>query len=234
MKNVLKFTVAFGAGLMLMTGCSLHTQDNAQKRVEQKQENNIQTYFGIIPCASCPGIKTWIRIDESGKYTQVEEYLEEKDAIFINDGKLIKKSNSVFALKSQNHEGHITFRKNQLCMLNSNKTINQQYCLDKLDEFHSSKQAIFIAPKTLSKNHGKIAFSGVVNLKKKANSISSNFIIDCKSNKIKLSNTKYFKGTYAIGQQISKDKLLKIQNASLNTLFEKDLLYKIKKTYCCN
>lgn len=48
------------------------------------------TYHGLLPCASCPGIDTWIKIDKSGdnlNFKMVENYLESKDGQFLSEGK---------------------------------------------------------------------------------------------------------------------------------------------------
>ncbi len=47
------------------------------------------TYHGLLPCASCPGIDTWIKIDKSGEnfhFKMVENYLESKNGRFLSEG----------------------------------------------------------------------------------------------------------------------------------------------------
>ncbi len=46
-------------------------------------------YHGLLPCASCPGIDTWVKIDTKGKdlyFKMVENYLESKDGRFLSEG----------------------------------------------------------------------------------------------------------------------------------------------------
>ncbi|MDO5608408.1 MAG: copper resistance protein NlpE [Capnocytophaga sp.] len=44
-------------------------------------------YFGVIPCASCPGINTYIRISDDGTYEKNTQYREEKDGFDTEKGK---------------------------------------------------------------------------------------------------------------------------------------------------
>ncbi len=230
MKSVLKFTITFGTSLLLLGGCSIHNTNNTPKQdITQNQFSETRTYFAVLPCASCPGIKTWIRIDKSGRFSTIEEYLEEKDSIFMSDGKVVNKGNSVYSLTSKDNSGDVVFKDDSLCLLDGDKKINKQYCLEKLDEFSVKNQNLFIYPKSVKKGDDTISFNGVLNFAKKQNSLSANFKLN-KNYETKISNVKYFKHNYALGDEISKDEFFKNQGMSENFL-KKDLADKIFESY---
>ncbi len=74
---------------VLFTACNSTKTTN----LTQQNEFNQTTYYGIVPCASCPGIETWLTI-KGDKYELKEQYLEEKDGLFITKGKIKKVENS--------------------------------------------------------------------------------------------------------------------------------------------
>ncbi len=227
MKSVLKFTITFGTGLMLLGGCSLHTNDTAKKSISQQQINKTKTYFGIVPCASCSGIKTWIRMDDNKRFSTIEEYMDEDDGVFVESGKVLNKGNSIYALKSERNEGMVTFKDNSLYLLGQDKKLNSLYALERLDEFSTKNQNLFVHPKSVKKSNDSIKFYGVLNLSKKRNSISANFEID-KNYNVKISDAKYYKNSYALGDEIDKEEFLKNQN---KPLLKDDLIKNIFQYY---
>ncbi len=68
-----------------------------------------EVYHGVLPCASCPGIDTWLLLykDGDGRYFRmVESYLEEKDAVFFSEGRVMEKGDSIIELE----KGEATLR----------------------------------------------------------------------------------------------------------------------------
>ncbi len=66
--------------VFLLPACSYFSKD---------EKGIVGTYHGILPCASCPGIDTWVRIDKSGDnfyFKMVENYLESKNGRFLSEG----------------------------------------------------------------------------------------------------------------------------------------------------
>lgn len=43
-------------------------------------------YEGTLPCASCPGIKTYLKLNDDTTYDYKQEYLEQKDGNFEQSG----------------------------------------------------------------------------------------------------------------------------------------------------
>lgn len=46
-------------------------------------------YFGVIPCASCPGINTLITLNSDGTYVKTEEYINSGKNVKPEEGKII-------------------------------------------------------------------------------------------------------------------------------------------------
>lgn len=46
-------------------------------------------YFGVLPCASCPGINTHILLNQDGTYEKIIEYLESDDTPETSKGQII-------------------------------------------------------------------------------------------------------------------------------------------------
>lgn len=74
--------------LLVAIGCKNKTESSNEKE-EIVQQNTIQrspnetnwqgTYFGVLPCASCPGINTLITLHKDGTYERTVEYIESND-----------------------------------------------------------------------------------------------------------------------------------------------------------
>ncbi len=59
-------------------------------------------YHAVLPCASCPGIDTWVQLykgPDGMRFRMVEKYLEEEDAVFINEGQVLQKSETIIQLQ---------------------------------------------------------------------------------------------------------------------------------------
>ncbi|MDO5509334.1 MAG: copper resistance protein NlpE [Weeksellaceae bacterium] len=77
-------------GMLLFSACNEPTQRNVQT-TEPATTTNVDMhtskisvdwagkYFGVLPCASCPGINTTITLGEDGTYVKTVEYLESDD-----------------------------------------------------------------------------------------------------------------------------------------------------------
>ncbi len=80
-----------------------------------------EIYHGVLPCASCPGIDTWVLLsgDERNRhFKMVERYLEE-DAVFITEGSVRKMDETTIVLEKEGSRENYLYRKgdNQLCLL---------------------------------------------------------------------------------------------------------------------
>lgn len=63
------------------TSQALHTGDNSEVSVDW-----VGTYFGTLPCADCPGIRTSLTLQEDGTYLLEQRYEERGDSTYIDQG----------------------------------------------------------------------------------------------------------------------------------------------------
>ena len=83
---------------------SLFSCNHKPDKPEIKENANfcVGTYEGIVPCASCPGIKTTITLNADDTYYRNEEYLGEESNSFLDTGKYdIRFKDSVITLRDQ-------------------------------------------------------------------------------------------------------------------------------------
>ncbi len=122
------------SGLLLIALISSCTSINSTKKTTDTNcshctsEKISGVYHAVFPCASCPGIDTWITVykDETGlKFKMTERYLEEKKAFFTYKGVAKKLENStVLQLQRKNDEIYFLIGDNYLSLIGDkiNKT----------------------------------------------------------------------------------------------------------------
>ncbi|MFN3300777.1 MAG: copper resistance protein NlpE N-terminal domain-containing protein [Sediminibacterium sp.] len=67
------------------------------------------TYFGVLPCASCPGIETELTLTNNQAFILTRKYIDKKE-IFTSKGTFIWNDNSIKLIDSINKENPITFK----------------------------------------------------------------------------------------------------------------------------
>lgn len=103
------------AGIILAAGilcaCAVTPKNMADMR-----NNFTGTFYGVLPCADCPGIETTLHIGTGGNYKLTEKYQDRPAGTYISEGRWIlsqdmkkielagKKRNeySFYAFKNQN------------------------------------------------------------------------------------------------------------------------------------
>lgn len=91
-------------------------------------------YFGVLPCASCPGINTLIDLDDDGSYEKIVEYQESNAAPEITKGQFERKDNSTIIIEGAAY----LLEKDKLFMLDAeNKIVTGElaanYVLEKMN-----------------------------------------------------------------------------------------------------
>ena len=89
------FLFTLAAFALLATACNNETKkDKSDEDVATVDMHDAQnsldwegSYFGVLPCASCPGINTTIKLNEDGTYEKTVEYLESDDTSETTHGK---------------------------------------------------------------------------------------------------------------------------------------------------
>lgn len=89
--------------ILFLSACSVKTTEAlTSESFTREIEGN---YTGVLPCASCPGIQTSIKLKENGKYILFRTYLDRDSNTFIEEGTLFKTNKpAVLSLKNKEHE----------------------------------------------------------------------------------------------------------------------------------
>lgn len=115
-------------GLLTIVGCKNNkkTQEKDNKALSEitdahNSQNTIEwegTYFGVLPCASCPGINTLITLNANGTYEKTVEYLESNNTPQTTKGKFSwDKSGEIITIG----ENVYSVGENQLFYLDTNR-----------------------------------------------------------------------------------------------------------------
>lgn len=69
------------------------TKEEVQATVDMHSTTNAidweGSYFGVIPCAACPGINTLITLKKDGTYFKTEEYINSGKTVRPEEGKIV-------------------------------------------------------------------------------------------------------------------------------------------------
>ncbi len=149
--NKKNFVFALAASVLSFTACknnqSSQTEKTDQTSVTAPDMHTAQTsldwdgtYFGVLPCASCPGINTLISLDDDGTFEKTVEYLDTDDTPETTSGKIEWKDGSIITIG----ESAYLVDENQLFALDANNKVIEgdlaaHYVLAKLD-FDSEPQ----------------------------------------------------------------------------------------------
>lgn len=97
MKNIL-FSTAIIAGFILVSCNSSKKADNKKTADMHTSEISLDwqgTYYGVTPCASCPGIETELTLTTDQNYVLTQVYLDEEENEFITKGKFNWNGNTI-------------------------------------------------------------------------------------------------------------------------------------------
>lgn len=174
-------------------------------------------YYGIIPCGSCPGIATWIRIEkqsQSTRYTLIQDYLEEDDGVFHSDGNASwNKEGTILHLKNADEQKHLFVAKNTLFFIGAEQKKPKKdslYIVKKMHVFTGRGERFFVDPEKVTvcnsaKNGTVIRIQdGIINLavptKKGQHSLRADFEISCATKEYTMSTVSYYANTFATGK----------------------------------
>ncbi len=133
-----KFLSSFrGKGVTLLlissifTGCSFHNLNNNQEKVKIDEHSSKMAldwnglYKGMLPCASCPGILTTIKLNNDETFEKTDVYLETKIGKFTEKGKFTfsKDGNKVILKYSDGSKNVYALGENRLIMLDKDGKI---------------------------------------------------------------------------------------------------------------
>jgi len=98
-KSIKKSATILAMASLVFFSCKNQSNSNTEKRVEQQpkqefvDEHNaknsldwVGTYEGTLPCASCPGINTMLKLNTDLTFELTEVYLGEEHNSFVEKG----------------------------------------------------------------------------------------------------------------------------------------------------
>ncbi len=175
-------------------------------------------YHGIVPCASCPGIDTWLIIGNEGQNTNFslfESYLENNGAVFetrgiatwAQNGTLLDLGEAAEHRRVFIGEGHVTF----LAAGQALPSSDNRYTLNKMEVFSGTSGDLFVDPDELASQENvsqnrSITFQGVKNLSRPGNngyhSMIASYTVDCEHGKIRIDQVRFFEKPFGQGQGV--------------------------------
>lgn len=110
-------------------------------------------YHAVVPCASCPGIDTWLLLTDQNKnvrYSLTENYLEEEEGFFQSAGLAEWGDNGdTLELKGADESRVLFVGEGAVAFLSQGQDTpeeNSKYWLDKVDVFTGNKELLFVSP----------------------------------------------------------------------------------------
>ncbi|MBL4745717.1 MAG: copper resistance protein NlpE N-terminal domain-containing protein [Flavobacteriaceae bacterium] len=110
--------------ILILTPLFLLSCKDSTKTTTNVKTDYLGTYQGVLPCASCPGIKTTIELYKDNTYTYDTEYLGENTELFTKKGTYTLLKN-ILSLQLDDEEIlHLKINKNQLIYLGKDTLVN--------------------------------------------------------------------------------------------------------------
>lgn len=114
-------------------------------------------YHGTVPCASCPGIDTWLELRDTKngvQYSLTENYQEEADGFFESKGAANwNKAGQSLQLQGTDETRALFVGEAAVAFLAEGESVpadNSEYWLEKLDVFSGNQEMLFISPAKVS------------------------------------------------------------------------------------
>lgn len=125
---------------LMIFSCKKESKNN-QKNKEKIEETTVAindghssevsldwegSYFGILPCASCSGIKTFITLNSNNTYEKVTEYLEADSNSILERGNFSWSEDGCNIILNNNKKTTFKVGENALFMLDKNGEITSE------------------------------------------------------------------------------------------------------------
>lgn len=225
--------------LLILSACSSQKAPNNQIIDQHTTKESLDVegyYYGVIPCASCPGIETWLQIsknDEKINYMLKQQYLENDEAVFTSTGNAQwQKNSSILELENKNEKNTELFIGEGYASYNNKSPQDDLYILNKMKTFSNNTEMIFINPNELKLVNKKVSFEGIINFKEIPQgghqSLKANFVIDCKANKYSIPKISYYENKFLTGKTLEKTN----KNTTEISLNKGDIINQVAKEYC--
>lgn len=177
-------------------------------------------YHGTVPCASCPGIETWLHLDEADggvRYELVENYLDEADGHFasagearwIGDGKALALEGESETRVLAVDEAHVVF----LAADADAGAADSAYRLARLESYTGQGRQLLVDPAAIeTETHPGsapvLSFDALINFEPAAQdgsppgprSLRAHFVLDCASGELEMPTARYYSEPFASGE----------------------------------
>lgn len=192
-------------------------------------------YTGVMPCADCSGIETWLKLSEKKDKTfyQLSENYLDKGSFKSSGAAQWRENGSVIDLKGKNENRALAIGENVAFFLESDNATplkGSRYALRKVEHFSVAGEEVLVLPdslKTENKNKRKLVkYSALMNFDKVTpaghRSLLGSFEINCFKKQYHMPTVKYFKQPFATGKLIyqtnkNKNPWLPLANDKLMT-----------------
>lgn len=207
-------------------------------------------YHGTVPCASCPGIETWLRLDEvdgKARYELVESYLEEADGLAVSEGEARwDDSGNVLELAGADEsrvlavsEDHVVFLGEDVEPANADPA----YRLAKLESYAGAGQQLLVDPAAIeTETHPSgaptLSFDALINFEHAADgsvgpghkSLRAHFVLDCATDALEMPTARYYREHFATGALL--DQVEDLDGNAVETSGEDDPLRQFGERHC--
>lgn len=158
-------------------------------------------YIGILPCASCPGIRNELTVNQAGYFTLKEVYLDRERSTFRSKGRYTMSQNGTRLTLNDEDKRAYAVRDRLLCQVNADgDPAGEAYCLTRQDEFNGDGQQLFVAPESIKTStvEGRkvVRFEALMNFEHRMQgghkSITATMEIDCAKREVDMPVIAYF------------------------------------------
>lgn len=181
-------------------------------------------YHGIVPCASCPGIETWLRLDDTDgtpRYELVENYLESADGRIASAGEARwDAGGNVLALGGADEARVLAVSEDHVVFLGAGqdaRTAAPAYRLARLESYVGRGQQLLVDPVSIeTETHPDrepvLSFDAVINFEQAVEasegaghkSLRAHFVLDCATRELEMSNARYYSESFASGEVLEQ------------------------------
>lgn len=181
-------------------------------------------YFGTLPCASCPGIETWLELNDFDgriQYQLVENYLEEADGLILSIGAAQWDAGGKrFALTGADENRMLAVSEDHVVFVGENQdaaSADPAYRLAKLESHAGDGQQLLVDPARIQTSSGAagaklLRFEAVINFEHAVDgsvgpghkSLRAHYLLDCGSRSIEMPSVRYFSEHFASGKLLDE------------------------------
>lgn len=196
-------------------------------------------YYGVLPCASCAGVETWLYLGKDGKkavYELSENYLQTNDGVFRSKGVLEWQEELIAKMIAKDETRYVFIGKDLVTFINApDEALQNEYALRRLDSFAGYGQQLLVSPKNIQtgKIDGKkaIKFNALMNFEYKNElgykSLKASYEIKCQADKYSMPKIIYFQDSFATGEH---KEVFEVKTVYFRG--ENDVLRQVAKKYC--